>query len=428
MVVWFRSGSGVVGIEDGVVRAADFAALTSLLEAMEEIEEIRREAEAEREEILASARARAEELLEEARGQLEDSEAAEEEARTRGYEEGLTRGVDEAASEWTERAVRDAMSTQRGLQRQTERLGTIVSQALDRVVEQEDRGALYRRAVRTISQLLKDVPMMTLRVPEGDRDSAQSAVDTAMQYLCSEVRIEVVPDASLSDGACLFESDNGTIDAGLETQLTAIKRALGRAAQQAASRLTADAEPAAGLDEAFAPEVEAEVAGDVAPSAADIDDAWAMPAAFQFEAGAAPSPGTRSVASLRPAQRIAAPADEDEDVDVDEPAQDMPASDMPEGHPYPAYPTDDEPPVDEASEAGAAAAELVEQVPSEAADEFAAGSDPEPMPARPTRRRKPKAAGPAGEEPDAPPAGAAAVRRRRASAVRDTEEGGQPTP
>jgi type III secretion protein L len=227
MVVWFRHGSCTVGVEDGVVRAADFAVLTSLLEAADAVEQ-------ERQRMLADAQAQIDLMQSQAQEEIEATLNLAREESERGYRDGLERGQQEAAAHWAETALREASSARRSLERQTERLTNLVSMAVERVVEPEDRPAMYKRALRTITKLLKDAPMLTLRVPEADRDNAQRAVEAVMQQLPSQLPIEVVTDAALPEGSCLFESDQGVIDAGLDTQLAAIKRAVSRVAQHMA--------------------------------------------------------------------------------------------------------------------------------------------------------------------------------------------------
>lgn len=224
MVVWFRHGSCTVGVEDGVVRAADFAAFTSLQAAADAVEGERQRMLAEVQQLLQQQRAAAQQ-------ELDATLAMAREELERGYRDGLARGMEEAAAQWAETALRDADAARRSLARQTERLTSIVSLAVERVVEPDDRQALYRRALRTITKLLKEVPMLTLRVPEADLDSARRAVDAMLRQPGHRLPIEVVADAALQAGSCLFESDQGVIDAGLDTQLAAIKRAVSRAAQ-----------------------------------------------------------------------------------------------------------------------------------------------------------------------------------------------------
>jgi hypothetical protein len=161
----------------------------------------------------------------------------------------------------------------RGLARQSERLSALVSMAVERIIENEDRAALFKRSLRTITRLIKDVPMLTLRVPEADRDSAQGAVDAVMSQLSAALPIEIVADAAIPEGGCRFESDRGVIDAGLDTQLAAIRRAVSRAAHQMARE-----SEAAGDDEA------ADEPEDELTTATSIDDALEV-SRFEADAG-----------------------------------------------------------------------------------------------------------------------------------------------
>lgn len=236
MVVWFRHGPCTVGVEDGLIPAAHFAELSSLLDAAGQIEHAAEQhlarARAEAEALLAAAREQAEALLTEARAQQETALA-----------EGLEQGRQQGLQQWTELAVEQAAMRQRELDKQRDRLGSIVALAVERVVEQCDRQALFQRALRTVAKLVQEVPMLTLRVSLDDQSAARRAVDAVLAGVAGGAAIEVVPDGRLASGSCLFESDQGVIDAGLRAQLAAIQRAAVRAAERAA-----DEQPAAAGD------------------------------------------------------------------------------------------------------------------------------------------------------------------------------------
>jgi type III secretion protein L len=223
MVVWFKHGSCTVGVEHGLIRSADFAALTSLQQAAQAIQD-------DRDRALADVQAQGQQLLEAARSQAQTWLAQAQQQFDEGHQAGLAQGSAQAANLWTEQALLNARSNQQALKRQRDRLGGIVAMAVERLVEQEDKQALFKRALRTIGKLVKDVPMLTLRVNEADHDAAKKALLAMVDQTSGAVPIELVSDAGLAGGSCRFESDNGVIDAGLPTQLAAIKRALVRAA------------------------------------------------------------------------------------------------------------------------------------------------------------------------------------------------------
>ena len=228
MVVWLRYGQGAVGITEGVIRAADFANLVSAEEALFNLTERARglfdTTQKTCDEMLSSSEARVAAVMAEAHA-----------IRQAATAEGLQIGRTEALNAWAQRAVNQAIESRAMLERQKLRLRDIVSLCVERLVGDGDRKALFARALKTISKLVQDVPMLTLRVHESDKAAAQMAVDDLLAPGGSKFPIEVVVDIGLQPGGCLFESDLGVIDAGLENQLQAIRRAVAKATQQVAS-------------------------------------------------------------------------------------------------------------------------------------------------------------------------------------------------
>jgi type III secretion protein L len=228
MVVWLRYGQGAVGITEGVIRAADFANLVSTEEALFNLTERARglfdTTQKTCDEMLSSSEARVAAVMAEAQAIKQAATA-----------EGLQIGRTEALNAWAQRTVNQAIESRAMLERQKLRLRDIVSLCVERLVGDGDRKALFARALKTISKLVQDVPMLTLRVHESDVAAAQMAVDELLAPGGSKFPIEVVVDITLPPGGCLFESDLGVIDAGLENQLQAIRRAVAKATQQVAS-------------------------------------------------------------------------------------------------------------------------------------------------------------------------------------------------
>jgi len=225
MAVWLTHGSGSVGVSDGVIRARDFA---NLIDSVELLAQARVECERLLEQARAEAQAQRDQARDEAASLVEQARAQ----RDAAWQTGFDQGMNEASTKWARQALDAAESTRRRLHRQSERLSSLVSLAVERVIDQEDRGGLFRRSLRTIVKLMKDVPMLTLRVHEDDRAEAQHAIGEVLEQGGSQLRIEVVADAGLPSGSCRFESDDGVVDASLDTQLAALRRAVDRAARQ----------------------------------------------------------------------------------------------------------------------------------------------------------------------------------------------------
>jgi type III secretion protein L len=227
MVVWLRYGQNSVGITDGLIRAADFANLMAAEDAFSSLnEESRQLLESTQNtcaQLLAATTARAEALMNEA-----------EQARASAEAEGLSLGHERALDEWTARAVDQAIESREMLERQKLRLRDIVSLSVERLVGEIDRKALFVGALKTISKLVQDVPLLTLRVHESDLGAARAAIDESLAQSGLSCTIDVLAVSGLEPGACLFESDRGVIDAGLGHQLQSVRRAVARAMQNTA--------------------------------------------------------------------------------------------------------------------------------------------------------------------------------------------------
>jgi len=212
-----------------VIRARDFA---NLIDSVELLAQARVECERLLEQARAEAQAQRDQARDEAASLVEQARAQ----RDAAWQTGFDQGMNEASTKWARQALDAAESTRRRLHRQSERLSSLVSLAVERVIDQEDRGGLFRRSLRTIVKLMKDVPMLTLRVHEDDRAEAQHAIGEVLEQGGSQLRIEVVADAGLPPGSCRFESDDGVVDASLDTQLAALRRAVDRAADRLPER------------------------------------------------------------------------------------------------------------------------------------------------------------------------------------------------
>jgi type III secretion protein L len=247
MAIWFRHGSSTVGVEDGIIRAADFAAFISLQLAADAVQADRlamlSQAQTQADSCINDAHLEAEAMLNEAQQESELLVAQAQEQYNTAYDEGHAKGREDATTEWMEDVLTNAHNNQRALQRQRERLSGIVSLAVEAMVEEQDKQAIFRRALRIVSKLIRDVPMLTLRVHLDDKEAAEKAINDMADQLQLKMPIEVVADTSSAEGSCTFESDQGVIDASLGTQLAALKRAVERAAKTASLFTDMDVEP-----------------------------------------------------------------------------------------------------------------------------------------------------------------------------------------
>lgn len=226
MVIWLHAPTGDVGVEDGIVPAAhvgELAEFDRLRHALEERHDhIVQAAHDQAQALLAQARQEAEQLRAQA---LADAERMRQEA----YEDGLRK----AALEWHEQQTGRVIDKAQMVRGMHEKLATIVTAAVERIVHTEQRQGLYQRALRSVQGLAQGASALALRVNAADYEHAQAAIGSLDALQVHGLRIEVKVDPALKPGGCVFESEVGILDASLHTQLDGLRAAMDRAVRKA---------------------------------------------------------------------------------------------------------------------------------------------------------------------------------------------------
>lgn len=145
-----------------------------------------------------------------------------------GYRAGLARAQEEATKRWTFAEI-ERLALLRSMQ---PALAEVVVEAVSLLARGIDREAFMARALEVLRASLRDVSWARLRV----HPSAVAAAEAALVELDRETGLgrvaKVVPDESLSPYGCVLESEVGTIDASLETQLRTIRAAISQAVRE----------------------------------------------------------------------------------------------------------------------------------------------------------------------------------------------------
>ncbi|SEK24863.1 type III secretion protein L [Roseateles sp. YR242] len=239
MLIWWRAdatdggagragadGPGEAGAPDGVLRAEQVAALR-------EVAEIRREASAQAEFLILQAQAQADQLLADAQAQAEalmqDAQAHIDAA----CQAGRADGERQAALAWHERQAGQLLDQAEAVRGLHEKLADVVTSAVERIVQNGDRAALYQRALRSVQTLSRSATALTLKVSHQDFEAARDGIAAVPELQGAGLNVEVVVDPALPIGSCLFESNFGVVDASLDTQLNALRQAMARAVRRA---------------------------------------------------------------------------------------------------------------------------------------------------------------------------------------------------
>ena len=218
-------------------------------------ERILREAEQTAQQILQEAREEAARIREDAEREIEawwnarraEDESVFQQAKDAGYAEGYKAGAAQAESDlkaqWearlkeAERLIELAYHTKDKVIAEAEAFVVDLSCAIAEkliAAELEKRPELAIRMFARALSRRQEQGVITLCVAPSQFEFVQAAKRELAMVLDSQAELKIVPDASVGEGGCIVRSAYGSIDARIDTQLSAIRAELARIAAQAA--------------------------------------------------------------------------------------------------------------------------------------------------------------------------------------------------
>ncbi len=213
-----------VGIDSDIIRGATLATLlaadAACAEAGRQRDALLAQARQEADELIDAAQAAAAELIDDAQQRFE-----------LGYAQGEAAGLQHAMEDWHARSAALFVEERALFMKVRERFAAMVVAALEQLVPTLDRTALFEQAARQMDRLVDAGSALSVRVHPHDLAFARDAFDACAQRWLARgrpVTVSTLADASLAPGACVCESDLGTLDASLDTQLAALRGALER--------------------------------------------------------------------------------------------------------------------------------------------------------------------------------------------------------
>ncbi|MFM0009405.1 type III secretion system stator protein SctL [Paraburkholderia sediminicola] len=233
-----------VGAAADVIPRATFGELVSIDAAYAALA-------AERDALLADARDEAARIVDAGHAQAADiAEQAQREYDT-ASEQGYRDGCDRALADWMQRLA-DVADAQSQLQiRMRERLAQIVASAVEQIVRVERHEALFERALATVDRIVEGATYLRVAVHPDDYAEAKATFDrlaSRWRDLGQPIPLSVIADKRLDPGSCVCESDFGTVDASLDTQLRAMRSAVSRALKRSVEEADAHGEEPASAD------------------------------------------------------------------------------------------------------------------------------------------------------------------------------------
>lgn len=243
MLIWSNPGGAHLRTDTGILRAHEIPTVTGVLGLLESVRNecaaIREEAQAQAQQSAEEAEHSAQALLQQAR---EEADALVDEARREAAAErelGYAHGEREAAARWHGRFEQLKATHEAAWHAMDTKLAGVVALAVERIVQSESREALFRRALLTVKDALRQAATASLRVHPDEADAARTAIASAVRGP-NEPEVRVETDASLALGTCIFESDIGRLDTSLGVQLAGVRSALERATRLAMANASPD--------------------------------------------------------------------------------------------------------------------------------------------------------------------------------------------
>ncbi|WP_027084301.1 FliH/SctL family protein [Cohnella panacarvi] len=229
-------------LKDRILSDAEDAAQAIIAGAMEEAERIRAQARQDADSWWQSRR--------------EEDDQYREEVAKQGYEEGYLAGTEDAAKslamEWDGRMqeaqaiVTQAYATKESVIAEAERFAVELSCSIAEKILVQELTEAPELAIKLFGQALsrrKEQGVIVLCVSPKQFAFVQAAKEELVASIDSQAELQIVPDASVSEGGCIVRSAFGSIDARVDTQLEAIKQQLLRIADHSAEEGAPDEAP-----------------------------------------------------------------------------------------------------------------------------------------------------------------------------------------
>lgn len=194
----------------------------------EEAQRLISKARAEADKIIAEAQAKSKKLIEESKLYLQ---TAEQNARREGLEEGQKAGYEAGQNELREimesarDAMRQAVDLRETLERSAEKdLAQLAVKIAERVIGSEVtlNPNVIISMVKANLERVKERENVTIRVHQDDFDTVKKNKEVFSRFVPEVRAIEIQTDPRVERGGCIVETNLGTVDARISTQLQAI--------------------------------------------------------------------------------------------------------------------------------------------------------------------------------------------------------------
>ena len=212
-----------------IIKNAEATAFAEIKRQTDDAQIVKADAENYAQEIIAKARDNAKQILDEVEQQRSK---VEQDAKNQGFEQGHSEGYEKGVEEANRLVDRMHKMVEAVMQRREEILTETESQIVELVI------LMARKVVKILSENQKNVVMantlsalkkvrtrgnVTLRVNLEDVKLTTAHIDEFIQHVEKVKGITVLEDSTVDKGGCVVETDFGSIDARISSQLTELE-------------------------------------------------------------------------------------------------------------------------------------------------------------------------------------------------------------
>ncbi len=148
------------------------------------------------------------------------------------FEEGYRKGLEKASADLDEfrASVKDFMSAKENVFEYIApdilEISVDIAKKIIKKEVETDPQVLINTIVDVLKTVSKNEPKINIRVkPQQVAFIKDSIPDITYQYGI-DAKINIISDPSIEEGGCVFQTNNGIVDASVDTQLEIIKKAL----------------------------------------------------------------------------------------------------------------------------------------------------------------------------------------------------------
>ncbi len=168
----------------------------------------------EQREAVAQAERQAQQILDQAQAAFEDE-------RRKGYQEGLEQARLEQAEQMIETVGRriDYFARVEG------KMVDLVMEAMQKIIDDFDDRERILVTVRKVLSVVRNQKQMTLRLSPDDVETVRSQANALLADYPGVGLLDIVADTRLARGACILESEIGLVEASIDSQMLALRNA-----------------------------------------------------------------------------------------------------------------------------------------------------------------------------------------------------------